>query len=281
MDLPVKTIPSTTSHTHTVVFLHGRGDNAHSFIQSLYHSRDSRNKTLLESFPSFRWVFPQAKMRECAAFPGQAMTQWFDIWNTTDFSEQEGLQAIGLRESVTGLRALLEREAALLGGRWDLLVLAGISQGAATSVHTLLNLDLPPPPPTASGPNATRRLGAFLGFSCRMHFPGRTLAETRKVLSLEGSPDHDEVIRNTPVLLEHCVDDATVLVDGGRNLRDALRKFGAQVAWREYPHGGHWFNSPAGMDDAIQFLSAVLPASTQATDSGAQNQPPSDAMDMS
>lgn len=57
-------------------------------------------------------------MRACAAFPGRHMTQWFDIWNTTDFSEQEGLQAIGLRESARGLRAVLEREAAVLGNQY-------------------------------------------------------------------------------------------------------------------------------------------------------------------
>ncbi|KAK8089531.1 acyl-protein thioesterase [Apiospora hydei] len=235
MDLPVQIVPPTTPHTHTVVFLHGRGDHAQDFLSSLHHSRDSRNRTLLESFPSFRWVFPQARMRPCAAFPGQQMTQWFDIWNTADFSEQEDLQAVGLRESVTGLRAVLEREAAILGGRWELLVLAGISQGAATSVHTLLNLNLDLSPSTAQ--TGTRRLGAFLGFSCRMPFPGRSLADTRKALDLDDAPDHDEVLRNTPILLEHCVDDPIVLVGGGRNLRDTLQKFGAQVAWREYPQG--------------------------------------------
>lgn len=36
-------------------------------------------------------------------------------------------------------------------------VLAGISQGAATNVHTLLNLNL-------EGNQVPRRLGAFLGF---------------------------------------------------------------------------------------------------------------------
>lgn len=277
MYIPVQTISPTTIHTHTVVFLHGRGDHAQDFMSSLHHSRDSHKRSLFESFPSFRWVFPQAKMRACAAFPGQHMTQWFDIWNTADFSEQEGLQAIGLRESVAGLRAVLEREAAVLGGRWDLLVLAGISQGAATSVHTLLNLDLPPP----AYPTGPRRLGAFLGFSCRMPFPGRSLAGTRKVLGLEGVPDHDEIIQNTPVLLEHCADDPTVLVGDGRNLRDALQEFGAQVAWREYHQGGHWFNSPAGMDDAVQFLSAVLPRPKPVTATPAQAQPPTDAMDLS
>ncbi|KAK7951894.1 acyl-protein thioesterase [Apiospora aurea] len=147
-------------------------------------------------------------MRPCAAFPGQQMTQWFDIWNTADFSEQEDLQAVGLR-------AVLEREAAICR-----------RQGAATSVHTLLNLNLSLPQSTAQ--TGTRRLGAFLGFSCRMPFPGRSLADTRKALDLDDVPDHDEVLRNTPILLEHCVDDPVVLVGGGRNLRDTLQNFGAQ-----------------------------------------------------
>lgn len=124
-------------------------------------------------------------------------------------------------------------------------MLAGISQGAATSVHTLLNLSLPP---------GVERLGAFLGFSCRMPFPGRSLVETRKVLSLDGVPKTDEVIRNTPILLEHCVDDPLILVENGRGLRDSLRGFGVRVTWKEYPDGGHWFHSPTGMDDAVIFL---------------------------
>ncbi|KAK7969780.1 Alpha/Beta hydrolase protein [Apiospora saccharicola] len=252
MGLPVQIIPPTTTHTHTVAFLHGRGDHAPDFMSSLYHSRDSRKRTLFEAFPSFRW--------------------WFDIWHTADFTEQEGLQ-----ESVAGSRAVLEREASILGGRWDLLVLAGISQGAATSVHTLLNLDQPPFADQA-GPH---RLGAFPGFSCRMPFPGRSLADTRKVLGWEGVPDHDGIILNTPVLLKHCADDPTVLGGGGRNMRDALQKFGAQVAWREYPQGGHWFKSPAGIDDAIQFLGAVLPKRNSVTTSSAQGQSSTDAMDLS
>jgi predicted esterase len=87
-----------------------------------------------------------------------------------------------------------------------------------------------------------------------MPFPGRTLAETRNVLGLENVPDNDEVLRNTPMLLEHCVDDPVVLIGNGRVLRDSLRGFGAQVSWKEYPDGGHWFNSPAGIDDVVDFL---------------------------
>jgi predicted esterase len=85
-----------------------------------------------------------------------------------------------------------------------------------------------------------------------MPFPNRTLKETRDVLSFE--VEGDEVLRNTPVLLEHCVDDSLVLVGNGRVLRDTLRGFGTSVTWKEYPDGGHCFNSPKGIDDAVGFL---------------------------
>ena len=257
MDLHLATIVPLIPHTHTVVFLHGRGDNAKNFALSLLHSRDSKNRSLPDIFPSFRWVFPQPKMGEESAVQGSEMYQWFDIWNVRDFSDREEIQAPGLKESVANIRRSLATEAVLLDGQWENIILAGISQGAATSVHTLLNLTLPPQT-TTDGQNVPRRLGAFLGFSCRMPFPGKSLAETRSVLSLDSVLDNDEFLRNTPVLLEHCVDDPLVLVQNGRALRETLRRFGAQVTWKEYPDGGHWFNSPQGIDDAVVFLNEHL-----------------------
>ena len=251
-DIPTLAVPLTTTHTHTVVFLHGRGDNVKNFTLSLNYSTDSQGRTLRDAFPSFKWVFPEAPIRTCASSPGDKIRQWFDIWNVSNFREKEDHQAAGLVQSVTAMRRILADEAAALGGRWDRIVLAGISQGAATSVHTLLNLDIP------DHPGSARRLAAFIGFSCRMPFPGRTLAETRNVLSLKDSPDGNEVIKNTPMLLEHCIDDPLVLVALGRALRDSLRGFGAQVEWVEYPDGGHWFNSPAGINDVVKFLNHYL-----------------------
>ncbi|RYP47841.1 hypothetical protein DL768_006158 [Monosporascus sp. mg162] len=277
MEVPFIAIPSLARHTHTVVFLHGRGDNVQDFASSLEYSRDSHNRTLQENFPSFKWVFPQAPIRRCAARPGDRMRQWFDIWNVGNFLDKEELQATGLRESVIGIRRILANEAAALGEHWDRVILAGISQGAATSVHTLLNLNIP------AGPqNTPRRLGAFLGFSCRMPFPGRTLPETREVLGLEDATDCDEILRNTPVLLEHCVDDPVVLVANGRALRDSLRGFGAQVEWVEYPDGGHWFNSPAGMDDVAKFLNKhIFGAVGTGQSPSTQLEAAPDAMDLS
>ena len=248
-DIPCVIVPPSAPHTHTVVFLHGRGDNAPNFAASLNHSRDSYGRTLLQAFPSFRWIFPQAPTRQCASSP-DIWPQWFDVWNMRDFADRQELQAEGLREVVPVIRRILAHEAVALESRWDRVVLAGISMGAATSVHTLFNLNVP-----ASGGG---KLAAFLGFSFWCPFAGRTLGEMRSGLGLEDTPDHHGALHETPILLEHCVDDPVVLVQNGRVLRDVLQGFGARGEWREYPTGAHWFNSPAGMDDAVRFLNCYV-----------------------
>ncbi|KAL2206389.1 phospholipase/carboxylesterase family protein [Sarocladium strictum] len=250
MEIPTTTINPSAPHTHTIVFLHGRGDNVQNFIRSLAESRDSNARTLADALPSFRWVFPQAPTRTCATSPDR-WPQWFDVWNVTNFADREELQAEGLKEVVPEICKILTREAEVLGSKeapaWDKIVLAGISMGAATGCHVLFNLNAP-------------RLGAFIGFSCRCPFVGRTLQQMREVLALDDVPEHDQVLRNTPILLEHCVDDPLVKVENGRLMTEMLTSFGANVARREYPDGGHWFNSPAGMDDVIAFLNHVYSA---------------------
>ena len=178
----------------------------------------------------------------------------------SDFTENEDLQAVGLKEVVPVIRRVLADEAKLLDGRWDRLVLAGFSMGGATGVHVLFNLDVPGSLGSGSGSGSgRRRLAAFMGFACRCPFAGRSgsLAEMRSVLGLDDAPhrdDDDAVVRNTPVLLEHCVDDPVVLVQYGRDLRETLEGFGARVERKEYESGGHWFGSPAGIDDVVDFL---------------------------
>ncbi|KAL2176949.1 Alpha/Beta hydrolase protein [Thermothelomyces heterothallicus CBS 202.75] len=257
-DLPVITIPPSPPHphTHTIIFLHGRGDNIKSFSRALRKWHSSRGTTLFDTFPTLRWVFPQAPMRQVASTANlprpHIFPQWFDLWTAQDFSEREEVQVEGLRESVPLIRDMIAREAAQLGGRWDRVILAGISMGGATSVHTLFNLDIP-----AEGGG---RLAALLGFCARCPFAGRSLQGMREVLALPGSPPAGEngVLRRTPVLLEHSADDPLVLIDNGRRLRDTLKGFGAQVEWREYITGGHWFQEPEGIDDAIEFLEKIV-----------------------
>ncbi|KAG5975972.1 hypothetical protein E4U55_007525 [Claviceps digitariae] len=236
-------------HTHTAIFLHGRGDNITNFSTSLQWTRDSRDRTLADTFPTFRWVFPQAPRRPSVDPDRTHYNQWFDVWNVRDFADREELQLPGLQEVVPLLRELLAHEAAVLGGRWERIILMGISMGSATCVHTLFNLEVPTP---------ERRLGAFVGFSGRCPFAGRSLDEMRRLVGVEGCPGHADVLANTPVMLQHCVNDRLVRVEWGRRQRDVLESFGAKVRWCEYPDGGHWMNSPKGTDDVVEFLRDVL-----------------------
>ncbi|KAK3944372.1 acyl-protein thioesterase [Diplogelasinospora grovesii] len=260
--LTIQLIPPAigASHTHTVVFLHGRGSTAVNFSNDLSLSRDSKGYTLTDLFPTVRWIFPQANISPCVTRPGERISQWFDVWDATNLADHEELQAEGLKESVDSVRAIIEREAAKLGGRWERIILMGISQGGATCVHILLNLRVAPRPPPAEGDTvvaeAPPRLGAFVGFCTRMPFPGRTLAETRAILGLseDMAADNDQVVRNTPVLLQHCADDRVVKIESGRELRDTLQRFGARVTWQEYAEGGHWLHSPEGIENCAAWL---------------------------
>ncbi|KAG6014356.1 hypothetical protein E4U43_006624 [Claviceps pusilla] len=235
-------------HTHTVVFLHGRGDNMDKFSYSLQYTRDSKQRTLAEAFPTFRWVFPQAPCRKCASMDGY-YNQWFDVWTVRDFSEREDIALEGLREVVPQIRDILAHEADVLGGRWDKVILMGISMGSATSVHTLFNLHVPTP---------ERRLGAFVGFCGRCPFAGKSLEEMRALLGVQSCPAHNDVLRNTPMMLQHCVNDPLVKIELGRRQCEVLKSFGAAVTWCEYPDGSHWMNSPSGTDDVVRFLTEVL-----------------------
>lgn len=241
--------PTAANHTHTIVFLHGRGDNVRNFTTALKYWRTSQGHTLAEHFPTFRWVFPEAPRRK-TKLNGDIVRQWFDVWNVRDFQDQEELQVDGLRDVIPQIKNILAEEAERLSGRWDHIILAGISMGGATGLHTLLNLNIP-----ESGGG---KLAAFMGFSCRCPFIGRGLTELRQVLQLENVPDHNSVLIRTPILLEHCVDDPLVRIQNGRTTCDMLQQFGADVLWREYADGGHWFNCPAGADDVVEFLISHL-----------------------
>ncbi|KAK4195340.1 putative acyl-protein thioesterase [Triangularia verruculosa] len=235
-------IPPTAPHTHTVIFLHGRGDSAKKFMSSFQEWRDSESRSLADLFPSVRWVFPQSELRAAAKFPGARMSQWFDTWNIANLHEKQELQIEGLKESVSSIKVLLDTEVNRLDGQWEKVVLAGLSQGGATVAHTLIN--------------APKALGGIMVFSGRMPFPGRPLAETRMVLGLTGVPDDDSAVRTTPVLVQHCADDPLSRIQNGREVRDSLSNFGCEVEWQEYPTGGHWFHSPGGVEDAARWLRA-------------------------
>ncbi|KAF5010594.1 hypothetical protein FDECE_3260 [Fusarium decemcellulare] len=248
MDVPFPVLVHSPArghnHTHTVIFLHGRGETPRRFAERLDEVTNSHGQSLMEAFPTVRWVF---------AIPAGTVYQWFPVWDSCRLNEQEELQLEGLQANVARIRLLVEVEANKFGGRYERIILAGFDQGASVAIHTLFNLKIP-----GDGYMGLPRLGALLLFSGRLPFDGRNLRELRSILNLPNAPRDTAVVRHTPTLIEHCVDDPIVQVSKGIQLYDTLQSFGGDATWRQYDNGRHWFNQPGGIDDAIAFLGMTV-----------------------
>ncbi|KAI1497998.1 Alpha/Beta hydrolase protein [Biscogniauxia marginata] len=247
MVLSTVSLPPHNLHTHTVIFLHGRGSGAHEFGTSLLESHDRRGRSLQHIFPSVRWVFPEADPSYAERFAGE-VPQWFDIWSLINPDERRELQVEGLRDNTGKLIRLIQREASRVGLRN--VVLAGHSQGCTLAVHALLNY----PAPAPGEDEAEDRMCAFVGLSSWMSLGVHSPQGSRDALALGGAVPSDTIYRRTPVFLSHSVDDNVVLIEQGRRLRDVLRAYGMNVTWKEYERGAHWIHGSQTVEDIVNFL---------------------------
>ncbi|KAL2132672.1 hypothetical protein VTI74DRAFT_3542 [Chaetomium olivicolor] len=276
---PVHILEPQASHTHTIIFLHGRGSTGEEFAEELLESRLSTGKTLQEQLPSWRWVFPSSPELWSTAFE-EKMPAWFEAHSLTDVTARQDLQMDGIRASVRYLIHLLEEETEKLGGAADRVVLGGISQGGAVGMWTLL----------CAGDGNFRRLGGFVGTSTWLPFAESLewylggenqtkehstennaqvseadafveamTASARGVLHQRGSSE--PALHSVPVFLAHGTDDAYVNIELGRQAAHVLRKIGLKVDWREYSGAdqeGHWLKEPEEFDDIARFLESAL-----------------------
>ncbi|KAK8080152.1 hypothetical protein PG997_007970 [Apiospora hydei] len=263
--------PSGAVHTHTVIFLHGRDSSCDEFFDEFFESEtspcgpDAKPHTLLQLFPTVRWVFPGASVLRSARFGGTEMPQWFDMWSVEDPEERPEIQLDGLQHSIDRVLSVIreeEEEEEAAGVPRGRIFLCGISQGFATAVAALF----------AEGrggfagmiglcswmPFATRAEEAFgkdyddddTSLSSLRHlqtaFTGTANEPTAGV--------NVDAMRQIPMLITHSLDDDVVPVQNGRRLRDILMMQGFAVKWKEYPDGGHWINEPQGVDEMADFL---------------------------
>ncbi|KAI0183906.1 lysophospholipase II [Xylaria flabelliformis] len=220
-------------HSHTIICLHGRDSDAAQFASEFFESEASQPegqpRTLLDLFPTVKWVFPTAPLLRAERFDVDNMSQWFDIWSVEDPQERLELQENGLQNSITQILTIVREE--------DLprnkIFLAGISQGFATAISAFLAGGTP--------------FAGLIGLCSWLPFADRV-----KNAHIE------PLARNTPVFLGHSLDDSVVPIQNGRVLRDTLRTHMRTVEWKEYKDGGHWINEPQGVDDIVKFLKAKM-----------------------
>lgn len=276
-------IPSTSTHTHTIILLHGRGSNGPEFADEIFQGETSSGKNLPQHLPGVRWVFPSARPSFSTVFQ-EDLDEWFDIYSLTDPSAEEDLQIDGLKYSVMFIHGLIKSEIEVLGpAGQDRLILGGISQGCAAGITALLT--------------GVCGLSAFVGFNGWMPLRSRVRevihqtvatdiaswrrmcdhlsASLRSRLGLEGETSRQESVAggpsaisgaghtHTPIFLSHSKDDGVVDVTLGRGMRDILNGTGLyQVVWKVYETGGHWIPAPEGFEDLVEFLTKIIRNST-------------------
>ncbi|KAK4149047.1 acyl-protein thioesterase 1 [Chaetomidium leptoderma] len=244
---PVHVLEPQAPHTHTIIFLHGRGSTG-----------------------------------EDTAFD-ETMPAWFQAHSLTDVTARQDLQMIGIRESVRYLTRLLDEETEKLGGAADRVLLGGISQGAAVGLWTLLCAG----ESTAAGrlggfvgastwlpfaENLERYLGGGeirtkqdttasndAQVSKADAFVEAMTASARGVLP-DQRGSSEPALHSVPVFLAHGTDDAYVDIELGRQAAHVLRKVGLKTEWREYSGAdqeGHWLKEPEEFDDIVRFLEST------------------------
>ncbi|GKZ25941.1 hypothetical protein AbraIFM66951_002449 [Aspergillus brasiliensis] len=242
-------------HTHTAIFLHGRGSNGPEFAEELFSSSTSTGQNLPSQLPTWRWVFPTSKDRWNERFQ-EELCAWFDAYSLDDITEHQASQVPGLQESVFYILGILEQEISLLDGKTTHVYLGGISQGMATALWSWF----------CACSRVKGRLGGVLGFCGWMPFAERfedgDLGAGRRLVEfcsgVVGVPMVEDVrILNTPVLLGHGTDDPMVSVELGRQVAGIMKRAGIKVEWIEYVGAegdGHWIKEPEGFDAILKFL---------------------------
>ncbi|KAK6223967.1 hypothetical protein LQW54_000113 [Pestalotiopsis sp. IQ-011] len=226
-------------HTHTIIFLHGKGSNGVEFANELFESETSEDfapggpQTLVELFPTVRWVFLSAPQARSTRFDC-IESQWFDMWSVESPEDQVDLQVQGLVESISLLRSTITEEESRMSQQK--IFLGGISQGFATAITTFLLGDY--------------QFAGLLGLCSWM--PKGAYHAIRSSNKVEDRSNGDKT--GTPVFLGHSHDDNVVPIDNGIALREYLKQTGFAMDWHEYNVGGHWVNEPEGVDDIAGFL---------------------------
>ncbi|KAK6071974.1 phospholipase/Carboxylesterase [Seiridium cupressi] len=233
-------------HTHTIIFLHGKGSTCEEFASELFESEASepqaqgQPQTLQDLFPTMRWVFPSAPLLQSKRF-GCVESQWFDMWSVERPFEQVELQVEGLMTSISAVQAIIAEEENKMPR--DKIFLAGISQGFATAICAFVLGRQP--------------LAGLVGLCSWM--PTGALEMIEPANKTFGDDRSLVELRSTPVFLGHSKDDNIVPFENGRALRDHLSYHGQVVDWHEYESGGHWINEPEGVDDIVSFLDRYMP----------------------
>ncbi|KAL6852115.1 hypothetical protein J3F83DRAFT_719333 [Trichoderma novae-zelandiae] len=277
-DLPLNTIPPARPHTHTVIFLHRNRHSARETVNQLHEATDLAWRSIIQNYASTRWVFPQTTTDEplvpslLSISTGiqhgvhRGEPSWWkeDVDDDDGEEEEEGdrlknmMPRLGQR--IKELQKVIRKEVIMLGGHWDRVILGGIGHGAGMALLTLMSLDDDTLAAGAADGNRPQPLGSFVGISAELPAAVPTLTSTPLFTPNDISPEGNQVLKKTPILLQYFHDGGDAYMQRGRALREYLTESaGAEhVCWKEYVNGWPYLNSPTGVEDMKAFFKETM-----------------------
>lgn len=119
--------------TGSVIVLHGLGDTAKGWMDVA--------AIWAGAMPSVRFVLPTAPLLAVTLNGGMRMPAWYDIKSLDGATDRQSCE--GIAQSKATIDALIDEEAALVGGAHS-IVLAGFSQGGALALYAGLQRETDP-----------------------------------------------------------------------------------------------------------------------------------------
>ena len=181
--------------THAVIWLHGLGADAGDFWPIV-------PELDLPSETGWRFVLPNAPVRNVTVNGGAPMRAWFDLYS---LDRVLPVDSGGISASCAALGELIEREEQR-GIARERIVLAGFSQGGTIAARTALL--------------AERPVAAVLALST--YLPSAEPLEPGTAAA------------GLPCFVAHGRYDEVLPFRLGLQVRDELKAAGCQVQWREY-----------------------------------------------
>ncbi|CAD6575380.1 MAG: hypothetical protein ASARMPREDX12_007246 [Alectoria sarmentosa] len=273
-------VPSTLTHKHTFIILHGRGSNAQKFGPPLLSTEISPGTTLQTAFPHAKFVFPTASKRRAQIYNRSIIHQWFDNWSLSVPTEREALMLDGLRESSSYVHGLITEAVKEVGA--NNVALGGLSQGCAAMLISMLTWDGEPlaaafgmcgwlplrqhladiTDPQTQSDNGENPFAQEEDADGELDLPAQAVAWLREELDLPirstpsviapnsassptPSPSSPNILlpfQRTPLFLAHGTADEKVKIELGLEARDCLTSLQIDVTWSEYESLGHWYS---------------------------------------
>ncbi|KAJ6573980.1 Phospholipase/carboxylesterase [Mycena vulgaris] len=116
----------STSHSATVIFMHGLGDSGRGMYPTanMFHQDPA--------FGHIKWILPHAPVRPIRANGNHKMPAWFDVYN---FAFEGPEDEEGMLETIASIEQLITQEVDS-GIDASRIVLAGFTQGGAVTLLT-------------------------------------------------------------------------------------------------------------------------------------------------